>query len=44
MHAWGVSREPENLQLRVTGMVMTFTALAVAAVSNLVLSIGAWLG
>lgn len=27
VHALGISREPENLKLRVAGMVLTFTAL-----------------
>lgn len=44
IHAFGVSREPEKLQLRVTGMVLTFSALAIAALLDLALSFQTWLG
>jgi hypothetical protein len=35
IHAWGVSRSPETLALRVTGMVLTFTAIGVLAAACL---------
>jgi uncharacterized membrane protein YecN with MAPEG domain len=35
VHAFGVSREPENYRLRVTGMALTFTALIMGALANL---------
>ena len=35
VHAAGVSREPENFKLRVTGMALTFTALISGALVNL---------
>lgn len=35
VHAFGVSREPENYRLRVTGMALTFTALIMGAMANL---------
>ncbi|MEM1385803.1 MAG: MAPEG family protein [Pseudomonadota bacterium] len=34
-HAYGVSGEPEVFRWRVGGMVMTFTALGIAAMTNL---------
>lgn len=37
LHAYGVSQMPEPFKLRVVGMVMTFTALAIAAITNLVI-------
>ncbi len=42
LHAYGVSRTPENFRFRVSGMAMTFGVLAVAAVANIVLSVGFW--
>lgn len=35
VHAAGVSREPEDFKLRITGMGLTFTALVSAALINL---------
>ena len=35
LHAWGVGREPEILNLRVAGMVLTFFALITGALANL---------
>jgi len=35
IHAYGVSREPETYVLRVTGMVLTITAMMMAALANL---------
>ena len=35
VHAFGVSRTPEDYRFRVTGMTLTFGAIAVAAVTNL---------
>lgn len=32
LHAWGVSGEPENFRFRVSGMVITFTTILLAAV------------
>jgi len=34
-HAWGVSQHPQIMPLRVGGMILTFTALLVAALANL---------
>lgn len=31
IHAWGISQEKEQLRFRVTGMVMTFTTILIAA-------------
>lgn len=42
VHAAGVSREPENFQLRIAGMGLTFTALISGALVNL--TGGAFLG
>ncbi len=42
LHAYGVSRTPENFRFRVSGMAMTFGMLAVAAIANIVLSVGLW--
>lgn len=39
LHAVGVSRDPEPYRLRVAGMSLTFTVLALGATLNLVLSI-----
>lgn len=41
LHATGVSSEPEWLVLRGVGMILTFTALAVAAVTVLLPSLSA---
>ena len=38
IHAFGVSQEPEQVRLRVTGMVLTFVALFLGAMTNLGLS------
>lgn len=35
LHAFGVSREPETIKLRVIGMAMTFAVLLAAALMNL---------
>ena len=35
IHAYGVSQEPEQLNFRVTGMMMTFVALVSGALVNL---------
>lgn len=35
VHAFGVSQEPENYRLRVTGMALTFAALIMGALANL---------
>ena len=35
IHAWGVSREPEEIRLRVLGMSLTFAALIAGALTNL---------
>ncbi|MEM7043647.1 MAG: MAPEG family protein [Pseudomonadota bacterium] len=35
VHAYGVSQEPENYRLRVTGMALTFSALIMGALANL---------
>jgi len=40
LHAFGVSRTPENYAFRTTGMVLTFFVLAVCAFANLALSLG----
>lgn len=42
LHAYGVSRTPENFRFRVSGMAMTFGVLALAAIANIVLSVGLW--
>ncbi len=42
LHAYGVSRTPEDFRFRVTGMALTFSVLALAAVANLTLSTGIW--
>jgi len=39
IHVLGFGREPERLRLRVTGMVITFCAIAAAAAANLVLAL-----
>ena len=35
IHAWGVSAERENFRFRVTGMTLTFAALAIASATCL---------
>ena len=39
LHAFGLSRTPEDYRFRVTGMSLTFAVLALGAVANLVLSL-----
>ncbi|MHA7774434.1 MAPEG family protein [Roseibium sp. M-1] len=39
LHAYGVSRDPEPLIFRMTGMVLTFAMIAIAALADLVLSV-----
>ena len=43
VHAYGVSKEPEPIRLRVIGMVLTFTALISGALTNLGFGGLAWL-
>jgi uncharacterized membrane protein YecN with MAPEG domain len=43
LHAFGLSRSPEDFRFRVAGMSLTFAVVGVAAIANLVLSAGAWL-
>ena len=43
VHAFGLTRSPEDFRFRVTGMALTFAALALAAIANLVLSARIWL-
>ena len=38
LHAYGVSRDPEPLRLRVYGMILTFAALLAGSVGNLVMT------
>lgn len=38
IHAVGLSRSPEDLRFRTTGMVLTFAVLSLAAIANLILS------
>lgn len=40
IHAVGVSRHPEQIWQRVTGMALTFTALICGAAANLVYALG----
>ena len=35
LHAWGVSRTPENLRFRIAGMMMTFGVLTVSVLAVL---------
>ena len=42
VHAYGVSQEPENYRFRVTGMGLTLTAIAVAAIAALIGAIVHW--
>lgn len=37
-HAYGVSQEPEPLVFRMTGMILTFSTLVIAALADLVLA------
>ncbi|MEZ5560087.1 MAG: MAPEG family protein [Pseudomonadales bacterium] len=39
VHAWGISREPEDYRYRVTGMSATFTVLGVSALAIVLLSL-----
>jgi uncharacterized protein len=39
IHAFGVSQSRENIALRITGMVTTFTAIGIAALACLLLSL-----
>ena len=39
VHAWGVSRDPEDYRLRVVGMALTFTVMAVLALLLLVAAV-----
>ena len=39
IHAYGLSQSPHNLRLRILGMVVTFTVIAVAAVTCLALAL-----
>jgi uncharacterized membrane protein YecN with MAPEG domain len=43
VHAYGVSQEPENFRLRVLGMGMTLTSIAVAAGAALIGAIVHWM-
>lgn len=43
VHAYGVSREPEPIRLRVAGMALTFIALISGALTNLGVGGIAWL-
>ena len=43
VHAYGLSQEPENLRFRLIGMVLTFTALTVAAAAALIGALARWL-
>ena len=43
VHAYGLSREPENLRFRLIGMILTFTALAVGAAAALIGAVAHWL-
>ena len=38
-HAYGVGKTPQIMPLRVLGMVLTFTALTIGAITNLVASL-----
>lgn len=40
LHAYGVSQDRENLNLRVTGMALTFTAILLGAIYCLAASLG----
>ena len=38
-HAYGVGKTPQIMKLRVLGMMLTFTALTIGAITNLVASL-----
>lgn len=40
LHAWGVSRAPEDFRFRTAGMSLTFIAVVTASVTNLTLAVG----
>lgn len=39
IHAYGISQEKENLRFRVTGMVMTFVTIVIAAIALISITI-----
>ncbi|MBO6508894.1 MAG: MAPEG family protein [Roseibium sp.] len=39
LHAYGFSHEPELGNLRVAGMILTFTVIGIATIANLILSL-----
>lgn len=41
LHAWGISREPENLRFRALGMSLTFTVIGLASAALMGLSLPA---
>jgi len=43
-HASGFGREPERMNLRVSGMRLTIASIVAGALANLTLSVGAWAG
>lgn len=40
LHAWGVSREPENFRYRVSGMILTFSTIITAALAIFIARLG----
>jgi len=38
-YSWGVSQHPQNFTLRISGMVLTFSAIALGALANLWLAL-----
>ncbi len=44
IHAYALSQTPHIMQLRVMGMVLTFTTLGIAAMACIVLALGSRLG
>jgi len=38
-HAWGLSQNPQSIPLRKNGMILTFLAIVVGALSNLALAL-----
>ena len=44
IHAYALSQTPHIMQMRVMGMVLTFTTLGIAAVACIVLAFGSRLG
>ena len=42
LHAFGLSRSPEDFRFRVAGMSLTFAVLGLGAVANLLLSAEVW--